>query len=132
MPVLARLGEHGGQRFRRVGNDRDRRGFLRDEILNDLDLLLRADVVAALGAGVVAVLLAPFGDADIHSVEPGDALDLDDGDHRLVRSARISGRGSRISGAGRADRAACCHRDGRKAGERGVGQLRHFHFITPS
>ena len=67
-----------------VGDDGDGRGLLRDEILDDLDLLLGGDVRSSLRSRVVAVGGTPLLDSDVHSIKPGDSLDLDDGDHRLA------------------------------------------------
>lgn len=67
-----------------VGDDGDGRGLLRDEILDDLDLLLGGDVRSSFRSRVVAVGGAPLLDSDVHSIKPGDSLDLDDGDHRLA------------------------------------------------
>ena len=86
--LCARLFEDGGEGLGRVGDDGDGDRLLRDQILDDLDLLFRRNVGSTLRSRIVSVLGAPFLDAHVHAIKPCDALDLDDGDHRLAGIAR--------------------------------------------
>ena len=86
--LCARLFEDGGKGLGRVGDDGNGDRLLSDQILDNLDLLFRRNVRSALGPRVVSILGAPFLDAHVHAIKPCDALDLDDGDHRLAGIAR--------------------------------------------
>jgi hypothetical protein len=79
-----RLAENVLKRLRRVRHHGDGGGVLGDQILDDLDLLFRAGVVGAFLAGVDAGAFREVLVANGHPVEPGDALDFDDVDHRHV------------------------------------------------
>ena len=86
--LRARLFEDCGEGLGRVGNDGNSDRLLRDQVLDDLNLFFRRDVSSALRSRVVSVVGAPFLDAHVHAIKPCDALDLDDGDHRLAGITR--------------------------------------------
>jgi len=131
--LVARLLEDVRERFGRVRHHGDRRGLLRDQILDDLDLLLRADVVRALLTGIDAGALREVLDADLHAVEPCDALELDDSDHGHVlggeRGARA--RTGRAAGGRAAYRTTACEQCRSEARDREHSHPSLRHSFTP-
>jgi hypothetical protein len=134
---LMRLLEHVRERLGRVRHHGDRRGLLRDQILDDLDLLLRADVVGTFLTGIDTRALCEVLDSDLHAVEPRDALELDDSDHghvlggeRCART-RTRPRSRRAARGTAAHRSAACEQSRSDARDRQNSQPSLRHPFTP-
>ena len=107
--LFSSLRENALQRLRGVGNHRDGRWLLGDQILDNLHLLLRTDIVSPFLACIDASALSEGFDTLLHALEPRDGLRLDDRHHHHVATARA------IRGLTRAGRRLA---DGATPGER--------------
>ncbi|HYJ19174.1 MAG TPA: hypothetical protein VEW72_08375 [Burkholderiales bacterium] len=63
------------------GTNRDSVGLLRNQLPNDLDLLLRISVVRAHHGGVNPILRGKLFDPFLHALQPPEASSLDDRDN---------------------------------------------------
>jgi hypothetical protein len=68
------------ERLRRIRNDRDRVGLLRNQLPNNVGLLLRISIGRAGHGGVNSILRGKLFDPLRHPLEPSDSSSLDDRD----------------------------------------------------